>query len=135
MLAVLAECVFDLGDPERAKEVRGLLAPYARVNAVHANGALFYGNTAHFLGLLSLTLGEIDAAEAQLRDALAMHERVRARSWALRTRFAQAVAAIARGSHHQTGTGRELAGRVAAEARDLGMHALAAQAAALTAAP
>jgi DNA-binding winged helix-turn-helix (wHTH) protein/tetratricopeptide (TPR) repeat protein len=136
MLAVLAECVFDLGDPERAKEVRGLLAPYGRVNAVHANGALFYGNTAHFLGLLSLTLGEIDAAEAQLRDALAMHERVRARAWALRTRLAQAKAGLVRGrSAHEAAAGHELADRVAAEARQLGMRALAEQADALASPP
>jgi hypothetical protein len=42
------------------------------------------------LGLLAMVLGEWDAAEAHLDDALALNQRTGARSWTARTQLAQA---------------------------------------------
>jgi len=124
-LCVLAECVFDLGDAELASELLSLLEPHARVNAVHANAALFYGNTAHFLGLLEITTGAFDAAARHLDEALAMHEHMRAIPWALRTRSAQLALALASGGDGEQNTARATARGLRDEARALGMLALA----------
>ncbi len=88
--ALAAETAALLGDERLCTELFETLVPYARVNLVLGHGALVFGNTAHYLGLLAMALGRREQAESLLRSALAMHTQLRSRPWMLRTRIALA---------------------------------------------
>lgn len=130
-LAVLAESVAELRHSPLAEEVHGMLAPYARVNVLHGGGALFYGNTAYFLGLLELSLGELAGATRQLESALSMHERMGAVPFQIRTWYALALVHRARRGTEDLARCRRLAERVLDRSREIGMVALEARAASL----
>ncbi len=123
--ALGAEALAELGDRAGSEALFALLEPHARVNNALGHGSLFYGNTSHHLGLLAMTAGRNDEAEALLDAARAMHARMRSRPWILRTRLARAENLAARG---EEATAREQAASVAEEADALGMVRLAGSA-------
>ncbi|PRY21027.1 ATP-binding protein [Pseudosporangium ferrugineum] len=61
-----------LGDAEAAAELRSRLTPYAHHVAVAGTGSVCLGSVARPLGLCAATTGDLDAAAALLRQALAV---------------------------------------------------------------
>jgi hypothetical protein len=63
------------------------LLPHAGGAAVVGAAIAFRGAVAHHLGLLAAALGRPTAARAHFEQAVAVHERLGARAWALRSRY------------------------------------------------
>ena len=89
------------------------------------------GPTAHFLGLLARTMGNLDAAAAHFEDALAMSARMGARPFVARTQVEYAVLLQRRSGPGDAAQAAALAAEAAATAERLGMVGLRARAAAL----
>ena len=87
-LAVMMSCADTataLGDEEASRLLYERLLPFdGRVGAVYA---WITGATARHLGRLATVLGEYSAADAHLRDALELHERIRAPYWIASTQL------------------------------------------------
>jgi tetratricopeptide (TPR) repeat protein len=120
-VTVLAEVCGALGDAARAGELRELLAPYAQRNVVVGRAATFNGSASRLLGILAATLRDWEAAEGHFIEALAMHSRMGARPWEVRTQLAYAEMLLARRRRGDTARARELLTAAAASARQLGM--------------
>jgi tetratricopeptide (TPR) repeat protein len=76
----------------------------------------FLGSLRRYIGLVELTLGRTDAAVHDLVAALDVHERMRAKGWAARTRYDLARALLARngpGDHEQAAARADEARRAA----------------------
>lgn len=125
-VAVLAEAVAELGDAERAHSLCELLRPHARVNVAGGSTSLFYGNVAHFVGLLEAAQGRLDAAGDFLAAAQRVHVRMRAVPWMLRSRLESSRLLRLRGDDARA---EELAAAVRVEAEALGMWSVAKRAA------
>jgi DNA-binding SARP family transcriptional activator len=110
-----------------ARDLYGLLLPNAGRNA-SAVGAASFGSASLVLARLAAHLGDHAAAERHYEDALAANVRTRQRVWAARTRAHYARFLLDRGNAR----GRDHARIALADARELGMPALAAE---LTAPP
>jgi hypothetical protein len=95
-----------------------------------AGGAvLFCGAVAHYLGLLAAATGRPDLARRHLEDAAAIHERLGARPWLLRSRLELARLLGDDPAHRDRAA--ELLEAVQAEAGRLGLEEVAAGAAGL----
>lgn len=119
LVSLRAEVVAVLGDRAAAAELLELLRPYSSLNVVYGLGTLYYGSVAYFLGVLARSCGSFDAAEAHLRAAQAMHERMQTPPWTLRTRVELAALPIARGGTADAGVAFA---RLRHEAERLGMR-------------
>jgi hypothetical protein len=108
-----------------AQDLYGLLLPYAGRNA-SAAGAASFGSASLVLAQLAAHLGDHAAAERHYEDALAANVRTRQRAWAARARVHYARLLLDR----DAARGRDLARIALADARELGMPALAAELAA-----
>ena len=117
--ALLAEVIYELSDARRAKELYALLSPYAdRVVVGHFQA---FGPVSHFLGLLGMTMGDIDSAEAHFAAALEVEERMRMRLWRLHTEVSVAEVGARRGTADSLLPAEELLRAVEAEAIPLGL--------------
>ena len=117
--ALLAEVIHELADARRAKELYGLLSPYTdRVVAAHYQA---FGPVGHFLGLLGMTMGDIDGAEAHFAAALEVEERLRMRLWRLHTQVSMAEVGACRGTADSLFRAEETLKAVEAEATPLGL--------------
>jgi DNA-binding SARP family transcriptional activator len=84
-MSLLAETALRVGDAERADTIHRLLAPYAdRVAVSYPEIAI--GSVARYLGLAAMATGRRDQAEAHLRRALELDERIGARRSVARSR-------------------------------------------------
>lgn len=113
-----ADSAAELGDRDAAEVLYQRLAPFA--DMVAGNPATVAGSVARPLGRLATLLGQCDAAEAHLRDALAVHERLRAPYWIARTQLDWADLLLVRDEPGDRQAARELvrASRQIAEAHD-----------------
>jgi hypothetical protein len=84
-LALLAEVAGSLGDRSRASALHDQLLPYAD-RVVVAYPELSIGAVSRYLGILAATTGRWSDAERHFEAALAMNERIGARTWLARTR-------------------------------------------------
>lgn len=87
-LASLADVCAAVGDADRAALVYELLLPHEGRHIVISQGVACRGAVSHYLGVLAATTGAVEDAERHFADALAMHEKMRARPWLARTRAA-----------------------------------------------
>src|SRR5262249_2802763 len=79
-LAWLARVCALLRDTARAPEIYARLLPYADANIVLGpNSQTCLGSTHRYLGLLAITMRQIDEAERHYQAAIAMNERMGAR--------------------------------------------------------
>jgi tetratricopeptide (TPR) repeat protein len=120
-VTVLAEVCGALGDAARAVELRELLAPYAQRNVVVGRAATFNGSASRLLGILAATVGDWEAAEAHFIEAQAMHARMGARPWQVRTQLAYGEMLLTRRRRGDAARARELLTAAATMARTLGM--------------
>ncbi len=82
---MLGEAFARLGLHEATARAAAAMLPFAGTNIVVGGGVVFHGAVDHHVGTLLAALDQTDAAEARLRAALAMHERVGAIPWIART--------------------------------------------------
>jgi DNA-binding winged helix-turn-helix (wHTH) protein/tetratricopeptide (TPR) repeat protein len=85
-LSVVASMLHDV---HVARELYGLLSPYAALNAV-STFRFSRGSVAHFLGVLAHALGDMDEADAHFSHALELNTRMRLPTAAAWTRVAHA---------------------------------------------
>ena len=96
-LAVLAEANAVLGDTPAAAQLYRLLQSEARQGAcVNVGAHSYHGAVERYLGMMALTLGHADDAVQHHERALDVHERMRARGWAARSRYDLTRALLAR---------------------------------------
>ena len=81
----LSEVVAYLDDPARAELLHDLLLPYAD-RCVVIDAPFCQGAAARPLGLLTTTMGRLDAAARHFEDALAMNARIGSPLWVAHTR-------------------------------------------------
>jgi transcriptional regulator with XRE-family HTH domain len=81
--AILAELCFELRDAKRARALKDLLEPITAANIVAGLGAVFYGPTTRYLGLLAAAAGDVEEASRTLSTALGRARMLCAHPWAL----------------------------------------------------
>jgi class 3 adenylate cyclase/tetratricopeptide (TPR) repeat protein len=91
-----AEAAVGIGDEPRCAQLYELLTPQAGT-AASIGTVAYHGAVDRYLGLLALALDRPEAAVGHLEEALAIHERVRARPWTARTQYDLGRALLARG--------------------------------------
>jgi tetratricopeptide (TPR) repeat protein len=133
-VTLLSEVCAALGDGARAEELYELLCPYANRNVVVGRAATCNGSASRLLGMLAATMGERETAEGHFIEALAMHGRMGTRPWTVRTQVAYADLLLRRRSRGDLGRARDLLAAAGATAGELGMAAVGARVAELTAA-
>ncbi len=122
-MACAAEVVSALGDPAAAGTLYAALRPYAGQTVVSGAAITFKGAVDHHLGVLAAAAGRPGEAAAHLKQAVAVHQRLGAVAWALRSRYE--LARIRAGQDgRRAETAAALAG-VAAAARRRGLAGLA----------
>ncbi|HEY7361837.1 MAG TPA: hypothetical protein VH642_13555, partial [Streptosporangiaceae bacterium] len=121
--AFATELVAGLGAGPAAGQLYQALLPFAGQAAVSGAAISFRGSVAHHLGVLAAALGRPGEAAAHLERAAAVHERLGARPWALRSRYELARLRLAEAGQRDAAAA-ELAG-IGAEAERLGMAGLA----------
>jgi AAA ATPase domain len=126
---ILAELNADMGREEARARWYDALAPSQARTAVAGGAVLFCGAVAHYLGLLAAATGRPQLARRHLEDAAAIHDRLGARPWLLRSRLE--LARLLRDDPAQRARAAELLAAVQAEADRLGLEELAADAAGL----
>ena len=126
---ILAELNAALGRADACARWYETLAPHRGRTVLAGGAALFLGAIDHDLGLLADATGRPEAAREHLEDAVALHERLGAHPWTLRSRFE--LARVLRGDPARHEEARALAAGVQAGAGRLGMTSLADRAAGL----
>lgn len=122
-MVLLSEVCCFLEDSSRAATLYQMLVPSAERNAV-LDIHVCYGSVAHYLGMLAVTIGETDKAEAHFKAALSFNLRMGARPWVARTRYHYAAMLVARGYQGDREKAAELAELAHSVAESIGMNAL-----------
>jgi hypothetical protein len=124
-MAMLAQIAAALDDRRRAAVLYDLLRPHdGRVIATAAGAGPCLGAASRYLGLLATTLGRWDEAERHLRDALALHARMRARPLVAFAQHEYGALLLLRDGPEDRERGRALVEAALATARELGMSSL-----------
>lgn len=120
--AFLSETVAFLGDVERANAIYKQLLPYEQRCVVIGYGIACYGSVAHYLGMLAVTIGDLEAAKGHFELALQVNARIRSRPFLARTQFEYARMLL---RIDETERAQTLSAGALTIARDLGMKLLA----------
>ena len=124
-LAVLAESAELLGHRGAAEKLYSWLQHELSLGDCIILGANAYcGALRRYVGLLALTLGRPDEAVEHHEAALEVHERMRARGWAARSRYDLARALLARAAEGDVARAAGLIGEAFSAAHNLGMPKL-----------
>jgi hypothetical protein len=121
--AFVTELMAGLGGVPAAGQLYQALLPYAGQAVVSGAAISFRGSVAHHLGVLAAALDQPGEAAAHLERAIAVHERLGALPWALRSRYELARLRLAEPGQRDAAAAA-LAG-IGAEAERLGMAGLA----------
>jgi hypothetical protein len=125
LLALLAEAAAVLGDTDAAASLYTWLqdeAPHGE--CVNVGAHVYHGALRRYLGLLALTLNLAEEAVSHHEAALEVHERMRARGWAARSRYDLTRALIARSAEGDADRASLLADEAINSAHELGMPKL-----------
>ena len=128
-IALCGSLSVELGDAVSAAKLYEMLLPYEE--QVLVTGGISGGAVAHYLGILSATLGRCDQAEVHFAAAEAIHERIGGLSWLARGRLEWARMLLIHGEPGDAGRARALLGQVVAMAQASGFAAIERRAAAL----
>jgi DNA-binding CsgD family transcriptional regulator/transcriptional regulator with XRE-family HTH domain/tetratricopeptide (TPR) repeat protein len=124
----LAQAASIVNDTGSARVMHDWLAPDARFVATVGGAFMCVGSVAHYVGLLSTTLSWWDDAERHFGTALATNERIGARPFAARTRYAWAEMLLRRGRRDDRERARRLLADASVAAAEIGMLSLQRQA-------
>lgn len=111
-----------LNDRDRASALLDLLMPYAGQTV--CTGLSWSGSFDHFIGMLQLVLGRLDAADESLRRGESAHAQVPAPLWLARSRLERARVLLARHAPHCTEQAGDLLNDVLDTARQYGLGAV-----------
>lgn len=123
-LVYLAEACAWLGDRVRAGRLYELLQPYGGSGIVFGANVASFGSADRVLGMLAVTMGHCDAAEAHFEAALAFDQRSGGRAWLAHSRHEYAALLVERKRPGDAERARALLDAALATARELGMAAL-----------
>ena len=124
-LAQLAEAAEILDHTDAAAQLAGWLEVEPRRGAgVIVGPHAYFGAVRRYLGLVALTLRRASDAVSHHEAALEVHERMRARGWAARSRYDLARALVARGEFGDMPRAARLLDEAVGSARELGMPRL-----------
>jgi hypothetical protein len=112
-----------LGDVERARQIRDLIAPYRDHSAVLGIAA-FLGAVPHHCGVLNGVLGEWDDAVADLELGLERHRAMSARPWVALSQIELARVLAARDAPGDAARAAKLTAEATAMADELGLGAV-----------
>jgi hypothetical protein len=132
LLSMLSEAAALLGDTRSAARLyEWLVGELRHGDCVIIGPNAFFGAVRRYLGLLALALGRAGDAVAHHEAALEVHERMRARGWAARSRYDLARALLARGEDGDAARAAELLDAAIDAAKELGMPKLLEEAGAV----
>jgi hypothetical protein len=129
-MACLASAAARQQDKPMAERLADVLEPYAATGIVWAGAAAFFGSAAHWLGMLTTTLGRHQQAGQYLATAVAFHQRLGAAPWVARTHVERARLLLATDGHDRALELLAAAGKIT---KRYGMSTLAADISSLTA--
>jgi tetratricopeptide (TPR) repeat protein len=122
-MALATDACFLLGDTHAAGTLYEQLLPFAgRDTAAWAEGSV--GVVDRYLGRLAVTLGRLEDAEAHLRRAIDVNERVGARPWVAHSQHDLATLLLSRDAAGDRECAEDLLRDALRTARDVGMTAL-----------
>ena len=121
IMAQLAAVCSDLADTRRAAMLYDLLTPFRDRVAVHDLLRVYSGAVVHYLGLLAATLGRFDLALEHFEEASAIHVRIGARPFLVRSQYEHARTLLARGRRQDVAKVQRLLHEAIESARAMGM--------------
>lgn len=127
-ITALATVCAGLADARRADVLYRLLLPYADRNIMLGWGDMCYGSTSHHLGLLAMTVGQLDVSQKHFEAAIEFDLKIGARAALLHTQVSYAAMLLARGRADDGRRALEMAKSAHASAEKLGMKSLAREA-------
>ena len=125
-LAYAAELVVAFGAVPVAEQLYAALLPFEDEAVVSGAAITFKGAVAHYLGLLAAVLGRAATAASHLERAVAIHDRLDAAVWSLRSRYQ--LATVWLGEPGCRAAAVSALAEVAVAARTLGLAQLAREA-------
>ena len=125
-LAYAAELVVAFGAVPVAEQLYAALLPFEDQAVVSGAAITFKGAVAHYLGLLAAVLGRSATAASHLERAVAIHDRLDAAAWSLRSRYQ--LATVWLGEPGRRAAAVSALAEVAVAARTLGLAQLAREA-------
>jgi hypothetical protein len=125
-LAYAAELVVAFGAVPVAEQLYAALLPFEDEAVVSGAAITFKGAVAHYLGLLAAVLGRAATAASHLERAVAIHDRLGAAVWSLRSQYQ--LATVWLGEPGRQAAAVSALAEVAAAARTLGLAQLAREA-------
>ena len=97
-LAYLSEVCAYLGDGDRAAILYDLLLPYARRTVVVGGATACLGSASRFLGILAMTLSNVDTAERHFLEAIELDADMQAWPWLAHSQMEYAALLLSRGT-------------------------------------
>jgi AAA ATPase domain len=122
-LAYAAEMTASFGAVPAAERLYAVLLPFEDETVVSGAAVTFKGAVAYYLGLLAAVLGQSAAAAGYLERSAAIHDRLGAVTWSLRSRYQ--LATVQLGEPERLAAAVAALAEVAASARRLGLAQLA----------
>jgi hypothetical protein len=122
-LTYAAELSVAFGAVPVAEQLYAALLPFEDEAVVSGAAITFKGAVAHYLGMLAAVLGRAGAAAGHLERAVAVHDRLGAVVWSLRSKYQ--LAAVRLGEPERHGAAVAAMAEVAGAARKLGLAQLA----------
>jgi len=130
-LTYLADACAALGDAETAAAVYPGLAPYTGTNVQIGHLVACHGSADRHLGMLAATLGDWARAEEHFQAAVALNERLGARTWLAHTLLEHARMLLARRAGNDRERAAVLLGRAVQLGQELGLASVLAKVSAL----
>ena len=121
-MSTLPSVCVDLHDRQAAALLYPQVKQVAGQVGIIGSNILCYGSFAYPCGVLASCLEYWDEAERYFQQALAMNEKIGARTWIVRTRRAYAAMLLERNHPGDSGRGNEFLASALAEAEQLGMQ-------------
>jgi DNA-binding CsgD family transcriptional regulator/tetratricopeptide (TPR) repeat protein len=126
-LTYLTDAAAAVGDQETAALVYPELEPLAGRNVMIGYGVASYGAADRYLGMLAATLGDWQLAEEHFVAAVALNQRMGARTWLAHTDYEFGRMLLARGRPEDRARAASLLATAGALAEEIGLAALLAR--------
>jgi DNA-binding CsgD family transcriptional regulator len=124
-LVYLSEACAWLGDAPRAEQLYELLLPHAGGGILFGANVASFGSADRVLGMLAVTMGRWEAAEAHFELALAFDQHSGGRPWLAHTRHEYAAMLLERKRPGDAARAASLLDAALSTAQELGMATLA----------
>jgi tetratricopeptide (TPR) repeat protein len=126
-LAYLSDVCAYLGDGDRAANLYHLLLPYDGRTVVVGGATACYGAAARFLGMLAVTMADLETAEGHFQESMALDARMGAWPWLAHGQYEYAAMLLGRGQAHDCERAKALLDEAISAAQRMGMAYLAAK--------